>query len=185
MAILQEAVRELGVAYDDYFVLSNILREDGSRVLDDPRADQPWRRNLVRVHWPMIEAYASTLRRFCNVFRKHCELTLSEKHARLLDDESQFATAERIKETLKLAYRLHELEGTPNFGDQHWANVRSAIQVRDRITHPNSAVDLEVSDEDWPGIHSGLAWVLSAFTEFFDLVNKKYAPVGTDDSGSQ
>lgn len=185
MTTLQEAVRELGAVYDDYFVLSNVLREDGNRVLDDPRADQPWRRNLVRVHWPMIEAYASTLRRFCNVFRKHCELTLSAKHARLLDDESQFATAERIKETLKLAYRLHELDRTPNFSDRHWANVRSAIQARDRIMHPKSASDLEISDADWPEIHSGLAWVLSAFTEFFDLVNKKYAPDSTGDSGSQ
>lgn len=176
MDALQRAAKELGAAYDDYFALSAELRTDGNRVLDDSNVDQPWRRNLVRVTWPMIEAYASTLRRFCNVFRKYCRLNLSSKHTRLLDDESLFGSAERIKETLKLAYQLHELEGAPTFCDKHWADVRKALTVRDRITHPKSASDLVISDGEWPNVHSGLSWALSRFTEFFDRVHKKYGP---------
>ena len=176
MATLQEAARELGAAYDDYFMLSDVLRRDGARVLDDSRADEPWRRNVVRVTWPMIEAYASTLRRFCNVFRKYCDLELSTKHVRLLDDESQFGTPERIKETLKLAYRLHDLNDPPDFGDKQWSCVREAIEVRDRIMHPKSAADLEISDKNWPSVHAGLVWALTCFTRFFDQVSKKYGP---------
>jgi hypothetical protein len=44
MDALQEAVRELGAAYDDYFALSNVLRRDSNRVLGDQSTDQPWRR---------------------------------------------------------------------------------------------------------------------------------------------
>jgi hypothetical protein len=171
---LEKASHELGQVYEDYFQLSDTLREDGERILSDQKTDQTWRRNLIRVTWPMIEAYASVLRRQCLVFTKFCELNLSTKHRKLLIDESNFHSSERIKESLKLAYRLHQLDRTMNFGNIDWQNVQDAIKVRDRITHPKNSQDLNIDDEEWARIHSGLAWMLKGFTDYFDQVNQKY-----------
>lgn len=173
---LNQASKELGEVYDDYFLLSDTLRSDGERILDDPNTDQTWRRNLVRVAWPMIEAYGSVLRRQCIVFSNYCELELSPKHRRLLEDESNFQSSERIKESLKLAIKLLELDRPMDFSDENWQCVREAIVVRDRITHPMKAADLEIGDEEWVRIHSGMTWMLRGFTDFFDQVNQKYGP---------
>jgi hypothetical protein len=61
-----------------------------------------------------------------------------------------------------------------NFGNIDWQNVQDAIKVRDRITHPKNAQDLNIDDEEWARIHSGLAWMLKGFTDYFDQVNQKY-----------
>jgi hypothetical protein len=171
---LEQASKQLTAVYDDYFSLSDALRADGERILDDPRSDQTWRRNLIRVTWPMLEAYASILRAMCKVYREYYEIRLTQKQERLLEDESQLASADRLKETLKLAFRLHELEDSPSFGDADWSSVRKAIAVRDRITHPKSSIDLEIADDEWESVHGGLTWALQCFTSFFDQTNTRY-----------
>lgn len=173
MSSLDQAAKELTEIYDDYFRMSQDLQADGHRILDDERQDQTARRNLVRVTWPMLEAYSSSLRAMCSLFQRHCQIRLTRKQVQLLEDESQLGSAERLKQTLKLAFRLHEID-PPRFGDTNWSNVHIAIGVRDRITHPKRASDLEIPDEEWEEAHDGLAWAIRCFTSFFDEVNKKY-----------
>jgi hypothetical protein len=109
MSRLEDAVEELTQVYDDYFQLSDYLRTDGKRILDDANSDQTTRRNLIRVSFPMVEAYSGVLRKICHVLRRHSKIHLTKKQIRLLDDESLLASADRLKESLKLAFRVHEL----------------------------------------------------------------------------
>ena len=46
-----------------------------------------------------------------------------------------------------------------------WSNLRRAIDVRNRITHPKRAQDLAVSDSDLDLVASGLSW-LAATLEY-------------------
>ena len=46
----------------------------------------------------------------------------------------------------------------PPFGDSGWEKLRLAIRIRDRLTHPKSLKDLEVSDEDLATVRAGFNW---------------------------
>ena len=41
-----------------------------------------------------------------------------------------------------------------------WQSFRRAIKIRDRITHPKSVSDLNISDEDYNDVSAGFGWVL-------------------------
>lgn len=176
MDALQNAVRELTAVYDDYFKLSAVLQEDGNRVLDDPRSDQAWRRTLLRTTWPMVEAYSHCIRRICEVLVRHTGAELKDGERKLLYNEERLGAPERVKKTLKLAYRIHELSNRPNFGEQGWENACTAITERDRLMHPKHPADLEIDDSEWETIHNGLAWMLRVHTAFFDRIYQKFGP---------
>lgn len=48
-----------------------------------------------------------------------------------------------------------------HFAGAGWSNLRSAVDVRNRITHPRPGRDLDVSDDDLRIIASGLNWLVA------------------------
>ena len=172
---LEIAARELAEIYDDYFQLSKHLQADGNRILDDPKSDQSTRRNLIRVSFPMIEAYSNTLRMLCKVLGTHTQFSLTKRQVRLLDDNDRTLTSpDRLKESLKLAFKIHEFDNEPSFSDKHWQNVLCAFSIRERITHPKRAAELIILDDEWGLAHQGLLWVLQTFSSFISQVHENY-----------
>ena len=107
---LREAANELSQVYKDYFLLSEVLRLDLDDVLDQESDTQTWRRNFIRTSWPMIEAYSNTLRNLCSVLDKHSKFDKSKRQRHLLANKAKFSSVQRIKESLKLAFKIHELD---------------------------------------------------------------------------
>ena len=176
MSALETAARELANVYEDYFEMSKKLQSDMNALVERESETPEWRRNFVRTSWPMIEAYASTLRNICSVISKHAGLKLSKRNRKLLEDESRLATTERLKQSLKLAFNMHELEVKPIFSDANWLHLRQAIRVRDRLMHPKKSSDLDIAEDEWQEIFNGITWVLSELFSFFEQVHKQYGP---------
>ena len=54
-----------------------------------------------------------------------------------------------------------------DWGDSGWADFRTGLKVRHRLTHPKSGRDLEVSDDDLGRIRRGHAFVMAiVLTQF-------------------
>jgi hypothetical protein len=77
--------QRMGDAFDNYFVLSEILTTDLKRLLDGDVDDGPSRRNLVRSGAALFEGYAHCLREMC-VLGLECTGTpqLSRKEVKIL-----------------------------------------------------------------------------------------------------
>ena len=174
MSRLQEAANELATVYDDYFELSKELQTDLDKILDDESDSPSWQRNFVRTAWPMIEAYSGTLRNLCSVLDKHSEFKKTKRQQHLLNGTAKFSSDQRIKESLKLAFRIHELDEKPVFGDKNWQNLQQATELRHRITHPNKSHDLHISEAEWNTAYEGITWLLRELFSFFNQVHTKY-----------
>ena len=106
----------MDAAFDNYFALSDILREDLLALLESESDSQHWRRNYVRVSAALIEGYAHCLRNMCAVSFDCVAPSIATKEAEVIRSERNFDANERIKLTLRVAYKLFELEPAPNFG---------------------------------------------------------------------
>lgn len=81
---------------------------------------------------------------------------------------------ENLKETLKIATSKFELQWTPDFGNQGWEQLRHSRDLRDRITHPKTAVELVISDDELDAHRSGFAWYLETTITFKESYDGKY-----------
>ncbi len=66
-----------------------------------------------------------------------------------------------IRLTTRLACELCP-ELLIDFGEQGWSDLKLAIKVRNRITHPKNLTDLKISDGDISMCYSGFFWLLSS-----------------------
>jgi hypothetical protein len=51
-----------------------------------------------------------------------------------------------------------------------WQSFRRAIKIRDRITHPKSVANLNISDEDYNDVSVGFGWVLIAHVKLLTAI---------------
>jgi hypothetical protein len=64
--------------------------------------------------------------------------------------------------------RAKPIEANPDTGKQWWAHFQAAIKIRDRLTYPQSAADLDVSHADLMTIidaDAGFRLLLSRYLE--------------------
>jgi hypothetical protein len=69
----------------------------------------------------------------------------------------------RLEENLQFAWRMY-FRGLPikpdlNFADQGWVSFKRCLQIRNRITHPKSREDMQVSDEELEDLSEMHAWI--------------------------
>lgn len=55
-----------------------------------------------------------------------------------------------------------------DFADAGWAGLKQAIQVRNRLVHPKTMEDLEVSDDDLQRASAGFHWILALEIEVME-----------------
>ena len=60
------------------------------------------------------------------------------------------------------------------FDGPGWSALRSAIDVRNRVTHPKSRKDLQVSDRELEIVATGFAWLLGATESVMAAINVSY-----------
>lgn len=169
---LQERMDE---AFDNYFEMSDLLREDLAALLQNQDQRQHWKRNFIRTCAALFEGYTHCLRDICAISFE-CEAPeLPEKEMAALRCEERLAADARIRLTLRAAYRLFELDPLPEFGDQGWSRAQRIFQKRHLLMHPKTPQDLVVEDEHWVQMHYGASWLLRQFTQFFVLLQGKIA----------
>jgi hypothetical protein len=161
-------------AFDNFMALSRVLQDDMQNLIVTDDDSLYWRRNFVRACAALIEGYGHCFRDMCAVGTYVTTSTLPSKEAKVIADESSFSTSDRIKLSLRAAYRLFGLQPTPNFGERGWAHAASAFGKRDRLVHPQTPADLNISDREWSECREGMLWVIQHLFNFVAILHKKH-----------
>jgi hypothetical protein len=168
------AQKRMDAAFDNYFALSDILREDLAVLLDSETDSQHWRRNYVRVGAALIEGCAHCLREMCVVSFECLAPTISPKETKVLHSEQSFDANKRIKYTLRVAYKLFGVQPTPNFGGQEWQRAQRIFGRRHLLMHPKCPADLEIPDDLWDELREDVTWMIERLFDFIALLQKKH-----------
>lgn len=126
------------------------------------------RRNVVRCFGPLIDVFAQVLRDLSPELGKPSEKTqnqfLREK------SNSRGATASfRVKLSYKLVANVLPLSTFAKINYAQWERLHLALEVRNRILHPNDAQRMIVSDADLQSITACANDFLNDFATFLGL----------------
>ena len=164
----------MDAAFDNYFALSEILREDLLALLETESESQHWRRNYVRVSASLIEGYANSLREMCAISFECVASEINAKEAEVIRAERSFSANERIKLTLRAAYKLFDLQPAPNFGGQEWPRAQRVLEKRHLLMHPKTPSDLEVPDGLWVELRDDVTWLVEQLFNFVAALQAKH-----------
>lgn len=164
----------MDAAFDNYFALTEVLRGDLVEMLDMESDSQHWRRNYIRVSASLIEGYAHCLREMCAVSFECVAPEIGKKEAEVLRSERSFDANERIKVTLRVAYKLFELQPVPNFGGSEWPRAQRVLEKRHLLMHPKNPADLEVPDYLWNELRGGVTWLIEQLFNFIAALQEKH-----------
>lgn len=164
----------MDAALDNYILLSNILQADMNALLDGENDSQHWRRNFIRASASFIEGYAHCLREMCAVSFDCVAPEIGKKESEVLRSEGSFYADERIKFTLRMAYKLFELEPAPNFGGNEWPRAQRVLNKRHLIMHPKIPADLDIPDDIWKEMRDDVAWLMEQLFNLFSLLQLKH-----------
>ncbi|MBB3860154.1 hypothetical protein GGQ88_001415 [Novosphingobium hassiacum] len=144
---------------------------------------QAARRDLVRnLHaaiegavWAFREHVRSTAKSL-DVLSRHEEIALSEESIQV--SERGTVSAQRrnltlvstIRLTTKIAVRLNPTL-TPSFDTTDWANFRSSVATRNRVTHPKAMDDLVVSADDASSSIAAFYWLIELVVTGMETTN--------------
>ncbi len=161
-------------AWDNYFALSDVLRSDFKALLKSQSNSQYWKRNFIRVSVALMEGYAHCFRKVCAVSFVCDAPEISKKEKEVLQSEKLFGAKERFRRTLSVAYKVFELEPTPDFGGIEWNRAQQVLTIRDGLMHPKTPEDLYISDELWKEIWQDTTWLFEQIFAFVEAVHAKY-----------
>ena len=168
------AQERMDAAFDNYFALSKVLQDDLGVMLDIESDSQHWRRNYIRVSASLIEGYAHCLREMCAVSFECVAPEIGKKEAEVLRSERSFDANERIKVTLRVAYKLFELQPAPNFGGSEWPRAQRVLEKRHLLMHPKNPADLEVPDYLWNELRGDVTWLIEQLFNFIAALQEKH-----------
>ncbi|MCW5574810.1 MAG: hypothetical protein KIT13_01830 [Burkholderiales bacterium] len=164
----------MDTAFDNYFALSEILRQDLTTLLDGESDSQQWRRNYIRVSASLIEGYVHCLRDMCAVSFACTAPNISAKEVEAIQSERNFDANERLKLTLRAAYKLFELSPPPDFGGSEWLRAQRVLTKRHLLMHPKTPADLEIPDALWLELREDVTWLIEQLFNFISTLQKKY-----------
>ncbi|MBU0602970.1 MAG: hypothetical protein KKD25_11300 [Gammaproteobacteria bacterium] len=164
----------MDAAFDNYLALSDLLREDLLALLESESKSLHWRRNFIRVSAALIEGHAHCLREMCAVSFECVAPDISSKETKVLRSEKSFDADERIKLTLRAAYKLFGLQPAPNFGGPEWPRAKRVLKKRHLLMHPKTPSDLDIPDELWNELRADVIWLLEQLFNFISALQTKH-----------
>lgn len=137
-------------------------------------ADSPTdRRALVRSVFAFVESMLFALKhealRHSSVFPAS-EIALLREEAYELADDGQAVTrparltlTRNLKFTFAAFAKAWRTKSRLELGDAGWQNFQTALKVRDRLMHPKSISDLDVSDEEIRIVNHASMWFIGTY----------------------
>lgn len=144
------------------------------------------RRFYVRAVFALIEAVVEQHKRLLldlssrgiAKLRSGVVEALSEKTFVVKDNgdvsqRDQFLQLERkLRAVYRAAAHCFQLELVVNFGDGGWESFRSALDIRDRITHPKTFEECHVEGDDLDTVDRGHTWFRALNNEFVRIARE-------------
>jgi hypothetical protein len=129
--------------------LCNALKEDFRDALERFVADQTSgfvRRALVRCFGSLIDGVTASMRfaaiALCEVFDEPLNPFLQEKTA-----DRHISTHQRIYSIYRLIADFAPKSPLSHLPDSRWDDLRRALEIRNRVVHPESTSDLDLPNE--------------------------------------
>jgi hypothetical protein len=63
--------------------------------------------------------------------------------------------------------KIHGAKFSANTGVHGWGSMRELVGIRNRITHPKSKKDLELSESEWEEVIQGMDWFHNTVRDMF------------------
>lgn len=134
---------------------------------------QTARRDVVRASMAAVEGMTWVAREHvrsalatCGELTPVAEMALREtaymvaENGKLIEQARWLPLTTAIRLTVSLAQLVNPAI-LVDFTESGWSNLRRAIEIRNRITHPKPDQDLAISDKDLAIVGSGMFWVLA------------------------
>jgi hypothetical protein len=138
---------------------------------------------LIRAYFAAIEGLIWMYREHVVDIAKSCDkLTFEEQIAfaevtyavtaqgRIVEQARFVPMLALIRLTTKLAEKINPTLKV-HFNGTGWDSLRQAVEIRNRITHPKSVVDLEISDMDLKTCRGGFDWLFEMCTSALETSN--------------
>ena len=134
----------------------NLLVSDCCKAaaLWDEFDDDFSKRSYVRTVFAFIEGNTYRLKQICLLIHSHKIYGLTEKQIhKVLEVKKDgkkviVPTTENIELSFELYSEMFNVENPLDTRGQDWLNLKLALEVRHRLTHPKSVEDLMLSSED-------------------------------------
>ncbi|WP_160167685.1 hypothetical protein [Methylomonas sp. MK1] len=154
--------------------MTAILHEDLLALGNSESGSQHWRRNYIRVSASLIEGYAHCLREMCSISFECIAPDISQKEEKVIRSERSFDANDRIRLTLRAAYKLFELQSTSNFGGPEWPRAQRILEKRHLLMHPKSPSDLNIPDDIWEELREDVTWLIERFFNSMSALEEKH-----------
>ena len=162
----------------DFIMSREALAGAGARV---PYA----RRQFVRTALAKVEGFVAflktlTLRSAAPGDLERAEQYLLEEERPFLDDRGRLATTKdfpRVGPNLRFAMwcygKVHGVQWELPVGEAGWSHLTEATKIRNRLMHPKSKEDLEVSEAETDVVSKAVEWVDAKHVELQNLIIDK------------
>ncbi len=175
----QQAVDELKKTF-------KILAEDveESRAYGEQNPTPFAHRTLLRTHFALIEGMTYRFRQVALAAAKYgifnpAEIALLREESYHLNDKSQVETRDNwlrllpsIIFSMRYYARVHGAPFEPDTGDNGWASMRKYKKLRDRLTHPKSSADLELSGSELEIATKAATWFKATVQDLLKAYDK-------------
>lgn len=169
-----------------YDLLEHLINDihEAYELLHSERNSQFLRRVVVRCVFSFIESNIQIIKHELknDVNRQKTTLPLSEKQKEILYEEKAeglqvmkvlIPIHQNFKETYKLAYKLWDIDLVLNTNDLGYKAFLSTKHTRNRLTHPKTFYDIEITELDMENITSAFLWAKEEFLKIFEAKTRK------------
>ncbi|EGR4455656.1 TPA: hypothetical protein RUY86_003586 [Vibrio cholerae] len=171
---------EAGEGFIRTYDLIEALRDDvhtAFEVLESDKQNQYLRRSVVRAVFSHIEALIESvkveIRSSLRIEKTNFELSKKEKE--LLgslspvskDKGRQLPLEQNLKSTFKLAAKVWDLDFQLNTDGEDYRDFIVAKSYRNKLTHPKTYYDVQVTDDDMHYYAVAATWVQQEFHRLF------------------
>jgi hypothetical protein len=135
------------------------------------------RRCLVRSVFAALEALAFSMKQLAATWPYGNSLSPAEQamcleHTYQIDDKgkakerkAKLPFTNNIRFSLLVSAKVVGLPCSANFSDSGWVALLGSREVRNRITHPNTPTDLNISDDELQTVITGFRWAMTRYSE--------------------
>jgi hypothetical protein len=164
----------LDSAFTNYLTLTAALRDDLAAMLAQESPSLHWRRNFVRASAALLEGHAYCLTQICRLGVSLSPASFSAKERKAVANPDSIGANERLKLTLRVAYKLFQLHPAPHFGGAAWRNAQRVMLKRHKLMHPRTPRDLGIATSTWQQLKRGIVWLMQQFCDFLSLAQARY-----------
>jgi hypothetical protein len=157
--------------------LWSILLSDVALCQKQNREDQFWRRNYTRTVFACVEGTVFGLKSLVLASIGTVNLSFEEvmflqersyhitEQGQVRSENAKINTLANVRFTFFMLVKALELEDrSPDYSGNGWVQFRQMQRIRDRLTHPKNAAELDVSDSELHIIDAGYSWFNKSVT---------------------